>query len=95
MDIVNVTLRSLTVTMKSRVCDLKEHPQVVNLLIQLEKATDDLQRLGLAEEIVSLVQEATNYKVEEVLLESATEYSEILFREFRDHNIATYVVEQL
>jgi hypothetical protein len=81
--------------MKSRVYELKEHTQVVNLLTQLEKATDDVQRLDLSEELVLLVLEATNYKVEEVLLESATEYSEILFREFRDHGIATYVVEQL
>jgi len=81
--------------MKSRVYELKEHTQVVNLLTQLEKATDDVQRLDLSEELVLVVLEATNYKVEEVLLESATEYSEILFREFRDHGITTYVVEQL
>lgn len=95
MEMVNVTLRSLTSEMKSRVYELKEHTQVVNLLTQLEKATDDVQRLDLSEELVLVVLEATNYKVEEVLLESATEYSEILFREFRDHGIATYVVEQL
>jgi len=95
MDIVNITLRNLTPEQKARVVELKERDQLVDLLTRLEQALDDVSRLHLAEEVVGLVLESTNYRVEEVLLESATEYSAILFAEFRDHGIATYVVEQL
>lgn len=95
MDIVNVTLRNLTREQKTQVVEIKERDQVVDLLTRMEQALSDKVRSELAEQLVELVQESTNYKVEEVLLESATEYSEILFREFRDHGIATFVVEQL
>lgn len=95
MDIVNVTLRNLTREQKTQVVEIKEHDQVVDLLTRMEQALSDKVRSELAEQLVELVQESTKYKVEQVLLESATEYSSVLFSEFRSNGIATYVVEQL
>lgn len=95
MDIVNVTLRNLTREQKTQVVEIKERDQVVDLLTRMEQALSDKVRSELAEQLVELVQESTKYKVEQVLLESATEYSSVLFSEFRSNGIATYVVEQL
>jgi hypothetical protein len=95
MDIVNVTFRPNVGKMQGQVVELKQHDQVLEHLTRLEKATDDATRIEVAEALVELVQDATHYKVEQVLLESGTEYSEILFSEFRACGIATYVVEQL
>ncbi len=95
MDIVNVTLRNLTREQKTQVVEIKERDQVVDLLTRMEQALSDKVRSELAEQLVELVQESTKYKEEQVLLESATEYSSVLFSEFRSNGIATYVVEQL
>ncbi len=93
MKIINVTFREVNASLqRKKVENVGKHHHVVSLLTDLEKATTDKERKNIARHLVYFV---CGYNIEAVLLESATEYSEILFREFRDHNIATYVVEQL
>lgn len=72
--------------------NLPNHDHVLELLEKLEQSNSDHHRHQHARTLANFV---LAHDVESVLLESGLHYSRILFKEFINHNVPTYVLEQL